>query len=94
MALVKCEACEANVSEGALACPSCGHPRRSKEMGFFEGLCWVVVLIAAAAAVWQLFDTFANAQSAPQQAAGAAMNAATVIAPYCFARAVRALSGR
>ena len=65
-----------------------------RKMGFFEGLCWVVVLIAAAAAVWQLFDTFANAQSAPQQAAGAAMSAATVIAPYCFARAVRALSGR
>ena len=29
MALIKCSACNREVSEAALACPSCGHPFRA-----------------------------------------------------------------
>ena len=95
MALTKCDTCSASISESATSCPMCGEPRQTaRAMGLFQGLCWVGVLISAVAAEVQLFDTFSSAQSAPQQAAGAAMSVATVVAPYCFARAVRALSSR
>ncbi len=39
-----------------------------------------------------LFDAFTSADSAPQQAAGAAMAAACVVIPYCVARSFEYLS--
>ena len=53
----------------------------------------ILFLIAALggciAGGFQLVDTFVSAQSAPQQAAGAAMAAACAVIPYCWARIFR-----
>jgi hypothetical protein len=50
--------------------------------------CWVVTIIACILAGIQMFDTLLRAESAPQQAAGAAIAATIVIIPYVFSRAV------
>lgn len=51
-------------------------------------LFWVVTLIAACAGGFQLANTFVMANSAPQQAAGAALAVAITIVPYVFTRAL------
>lgn len=48
---------------------------------------WLGTFLSGFAAFFVLFDTFTNAISAPQQAAGAAMAAAIIAIPYCMARA-------
>ena len=53
--------------------------------------CWAVTLVVSCIAAIGLLVTFAMAQSAPQQAAGAAMVAATCIVPYVFTRCVEGL---
>lgn len=57
----------------------------------FTQICWFITILATFAASFQLLFTFTAAQSAPQQAAGAAMAAAMVIVPYVFTRAVEGL---
>jgi hypothetical protein len=48
---------------------------------------WFETVIAGALAAYQLVIAVMYSESAPQQAAGAAIAAATVIIPYCIARA-------
>lgn len=52
---------------------------------------WVVTLLAACAAGFQLVDTFASATSAPQQAAGAALAVAIAVIPYIFTRCLQSI---
>lgn len=54
--------------------------------------CYILVIIGAFLGGFQLFETLLFAESAPQQAAGAALAVAWVALPYCFARAVDKLS--
>ena len=55
--------------------------------------CWIITLICSALGGILLFDTFLSADSAPQQAAGAAMAVAIVVIPYVFSRAIAELLG-
>lgn len=48
----------------------------------------LLTLIGSLIGGWELLNTMAFAESAPQQAAGAAMALAWAVLPYCFARAV------
>lgn len=54
-------------------------------------LAYIFVIIGVAIGGWELLNTLAFAESAPQQAAGAAMALAWAVLPYCFARAVEKL---
>lgn len=56
-----------------------------------ETLSWVVALLCASSGALQLSEGLDAAQSAPQQAAAAAIALATAAIPYCFARAVQQL---
>jgi hypothetical protein len=58
----------------------------------FTKLCWIVTFFAACAAALIVFDTLVKAQSAPQQAAGAALALAVAVIPYVFTRAVAGIS--
>jgi hypothetical protein len=57
----------------------------------FLKICWGITLLMSCAAAIGLVATFAAAASAPQEAAGAAMVAATCIVPYVFTRCVEGL---
>lgn len=61
-------------------------------MGEFAKMCCFVTAAAACLAAIELFSVFASAQSAPQQAAGAAIAAAMVVIPYVFTRAIEGLA--
>lgn len=52
---------------------------------------WVVTLLASCVAGYQLFETFASATSAPQQAAGAALAIAIAVIPYIFTRCLQSI---
>jgi hypothetical protein len=54
----------------------------------FEGLAWVIVIIAAALAVFVLVTGMSSATGAPQEAVVCALACAIVILPYCAARAI------
>lgn len=54
-------------------------------------ICWIVTLISACGALVTYIGTVANATSAPQEAAGAAMAVAIVVIPYVFTRAVEGM---
>lgn len=56
-----------------------------------EILAWVFALYGASRGVLQLSEGLAAAESAPQQAAAAAIALATAAIPYCFARAIQQL---
>ena len=49
---------------------------------------YLLVIIGSLIGGWELLNTMAFAESAPQQGAGAAMALAWAVLPYCFARAV------
>jgi hypothetical protein len=49
-------------------------------------VCYGITVLATVVAGFQLFNTFVSAESAPQQAAGAAMASAIAIIPYVFSR--------
>lgn len=49
---------------------------------------YILVIIGTLIGGYELLNTLAYAESAPQQAAGAAMAIAWATLPYCFARAV------
>ena len=49
---------------------------------------WIVVALCAAYGMIEYFNMMSNAQSAPQQAAGAAMAMAVAVIPYVFVRAI------
>ena len=61
-------------------------------MPFFVGLCWIITLLAACLAGFELFFTVGSANGAPQQAAGAAMAMAICVIPYVFTRACQAFT--
>lgn len=46
-------------------------------------------IIGAVIGGFELLNTVTHAESAPQQAAGAALAAACAVVPYCLARAVQ-----
>ena len=53
----------------------------------FTKIVWIVAACVQGVAYLQFMGTLNNAQSPPEQAAGAAMAACCAIIPYCFARA-------
>jgi hypothetical protein len=55
---------------------------------------WIGAIVGVVAGSGMLFNTLTSStvDSAPKQAAGAAIAVALVVIPYCFARAVEALS--
>jgi hypothetical protein len=53
---------------------------------------WVLTIIGAAFGTLVLLSSLFSAQSAPQQAAAAAIAVALVVLPYCCARALSELS--
>jgi hypothetical protein len=57
--------------------------------GGFERAIWIVTIISSIIALVELSFTTIAAQSAPQQAAGAALAVAWAAVPYCLARAVQ-----
>jgi hypothetical protein len=54
-----------------------------------ERICWGMTAIGAFSGAGQFVFTVANAESAPQQAAGFAMAVAYAVIPYVFARAAQ-----
>jgi len=56
-----------------------------------EVLAWVIALYGACSGAMQLSEGLDAAESAPQQAAAAAIALATAAIPYCLARAVQQL---
>jgi len=92
-------------SQGAAleACPSCGvvyaravpQPQVANVPAPKPSLVtragWFGALIGGAAGLAQIIMTHAEAESAPQQAAGMAMALAYAVIPYCIARALAAI---
>jgi hypothetical protein len=58
----------------------------------FVKICWVITALVTTYSALEYTVTMAEAQSAPQQAAGAAMAAARVIIPYVFTRCMEGLA--
>lgn len=69
-------------------------PRASTGPGVIERLGWYLCLAGTVLAGVQLALTHTRAESAPQQAAGAALALALAAIPYCFARALQMLLRR
>lgn len=63
-------------------------PRKIGIRGFVVGTCYALALAAGCVALSELASTVSAAQSAPQQAAGAAMALGWAVIPYCLARCV------
>lgn len=59
--------------------------------GALERLCWWVVVVGCAIAIVHLGITI-DAETAPQQAAGAGLALGFAAVPYCLARAIQHLS--
>lgn len=55
---------------------------------------YVLTILGAIFGGFQLFSVMIFAESAPQQAAGAAMAVAWAVLPYCFARSVEKIGDR
>jgi hypothetical protein len=53
----------------------------------------ILTILGSIAGGFTLLDTYNRAESAPQQAAGAAIAIALTIIPYCFARACTLMVG-
>ncbi len=60
----------------------------------FVRICWVITALLTAYCALEYAATMAGAQSAPQQAAGAAMGAAKVIFAYVFTRCMEGVVAR
>lgn len=54
-------------------------------------LFWITTIISSGLGGFVAIEGIANASSAPQQAAAAAMGVAFAVIPYCIARAVSEL---
>lgn len=54
-----------------------------------ERIIWIAAAVFSALGFCQLIYTVVHAESAPQQAAGAALAVAWAVIPYCIARAVQ-----
>lgn len=54
-------------------------------------IAWSLALVGSLGGAYWIANTWVMAESAPQQAAGAAMAVACAAIPYCFARAVEKL---
>jgi hypothetical protein len=61
-------------------------------MNQFATICWGITLIASCIAAFMLFGAIVSSQSAPQQAAGAALALGVVVIPYVFTRCIEAVS--
>jgi hypothetical protein len=59
----------------------------------FVKICWVITALASALALLAFAAAVLDANSAPQEAAGAAVAAAIAIIPYVFTRCVEGLMG-
>ena len=55
-------------------------------------ICWVVTAIGASIGLLLLFATMGGSESAPQEAAGAAMALAAAAIPYVFTRCIEGLT--
>lgn len=75
----------------AIAEPSTPTPAKKS---LTEILAWAFSALASVYASSVLIGGLEEAQSAPQQAALAAMSGAIAVIPYCFARAISSLSRR
>jgi predicted nucleic acid-binding Zn-ribbon protein len=56
-----------------------------------ERIAWGAAMVLALYGFAQFIFTLGAAESAPQQAAGAAMAVCWAVIPYCFARAIQAI---
>ena len=63
-------------------------PQRPMAVRLIRAVVWTVAIVAAVFGGFNGFMGLQFAESAPQQAAGAAMSLFYVITPYVFARAV------
>jgi hypothetical protein len=92
-----CSKCGAIFSKSSIAAATALRSARAPEErssaqskpSLIERFLWVVTIVGCGIGIAQLSITFATAQSAPQQAAGAGMAIATAVIPYCLARAVQ-----
>ena len=57
-------------------------------------LAWVLTVLCSVLSAFVLIVGLDSAESAPQEAAVAAVACALVIIPYCFARAISELKGK
>jgi hypothetical protein len=69
-------------------------PPAKSASGFWRTLLWFLTILGSLAGALTLADTFTEAKSAPQQAAGAALGVGLAVIPYCLARAVSELNRR
>jgi prolipoprotein diacylglyceryltransferase len=60
----------------------------NKQNNSFMVLMWVLALIISVRAFYVLFNTYFSAETAIQQAAGAAFAAGMAVIPYCIVRAI------
>jgi hypothetical protein len=58
----------------------------------FVKICWVITALVTCFSALDYAATMVAAESAPQQAAGAAMAAVQVIVPYVFTRCMEGLA--
>ena len=68
-------------------------PEEPKKLGIAMTAMWLITILSCLAGAIELSAAF-SADSAPKQAAGAAMAAGCCIVPYCISRALQAISGR
>ncbi len=59
-----------------------------------EETIWKIVMAGSGVGLLMLFFTWTRAESAPQEAAGAAIAAACAVIPYCFARAFAEINSK
>jgi hypothetical protein len=88
MAMTQCECCNANISDQAAMCISCGHPQEQR--GAHQSFAWVVVFLLSICSllgvIWAMF--IEDHISAIQQAATVAACIGFTVIPYCYARAL------
>lgn len=91
-----CPWCDEEISQKAVRCPCCATALDPALDGprAMPMLLWVVALLGGLLAAVDLVFILRSAESALQQAAGAAMAMACAVIPGCLARAVEGLMPR
>jgi hypothetical protein len=98
----RCPHCRAEIESTAQTCPHCGkglsgkallspyeqQSAKRRDPRVVARICWVVSLFASLGGCAMGLSSFAEATSAPQEAAAAAGALLIIVGPYVFARAV------
>ena len=72
MALISCEQCNKEISEDAVSCPGCGHPRAPSDTGFGLGKILAIGLGVLIAGSWLLTPAKGKPSAAPEKLAATA----------------------